>query len=58
MKKLALATTALSLLAGGAAMAADMPVKVEHHHRECAADKFAGGYIGVNGGAAYHTAYR
>jgi outer membrane immunogenic protein len=56
MKKVLFATTALFALSG-AALAADMPVKAEHHHRPACA-QFGGFYLGANAGGAYHTAHR
>jgi outer membrane immunogenic protein len=62
MKNQFIAALALTTLASGWAMAADIPVKaparVAGSAFNCAAGQFGGGYIGVNGGAAYHTAHR
>jgi outer membrane immunogenic protein len=51
------AASALSLIADGAATAADMPVKAMPM-RGCAADQFHGGYVGINGGGVNWTANR
>src|SRR5438093_861598 len=60
MKKFFLATTAIVMLSAGApAIAADMAVKAMRPlPPPCAAAKFSGGYIGVNGGGVSWTANR
>ena len=62
MKNQFVAALALTTLASGWAMAADIPVKaparVAGAAFNCAAGQWAGGYIGANAGAAYHTAHR
>jgi outer membrane immunogenic protein len=58
MKKLILATTASVVLAGGSAGAADMAVRGPILQPSCAAKKFEGGYVGIHGGTAKHTANR
>jgi outer membrane immunogenic protein len=60
MKKLLLATTAIVMLSAGApAIAADMAVKAMRPLAPpCAAAKFAGGYVGINGGGVVWTANR
>jgi outer membrane immunogenic protein len=60
MKKLFLATAAIAMLSAGVpAVAADMAVKaVRPLPPPCAAAKFSGGYIGINGGAVNWQANR
>jgi outer membrane immunogenic protein len=61
MKKFLLATASLSVLAFGAAQAADLPVKAARQAAvgpACAAQQFQGFYLGVSGGSAYHEAHR
>jgi outer membrane immunogenic protein len=60
MKKLLLATAAIAMLSAGApAIAADMAVKaVRPLPPPCAAAKFSGGYIGINGGGVNWQANR
>ncbi len=57
MKKIFLATTALVTLMVGAANA-DMYAKPERQYRDCAADRFRGSYVGINGGGVSWTANR
>jgi outer membrane immunogenic protein len=58
MKQIGLAITAL-VAVSGVAVAADMPVRVASPARiACAAQWWQGGYVGLNGGAVYHSAYR
>jgi outer membrane immunogenic protein len=61
MKKFLIATASLSVLAMGAAEAADLPRKAASPvavARPCAAQQFQGFYIGVSGGGVYHEARR
>ena len=60
MKKFLLATASLSVLAFGAAQAADIPVKAARPAAgpACAAHQFQGFYLGVSGGSVYHEAHR
>jgi outer membrane immunogenic protein len=54
MKKIFLATTAIVALAGGAASAADMPMKAPPPRAVAACAQFGGFYIGGNAGGAYY----
>jgi len=61
MKKFLIATASLSVLAIGAAEAADLPRKAASPvvaARPCAAQQFQGFYIGVSGGGVYHEGHR
>jgi outer membrane immunogenic protein len=57
MNKLCLMMTAAATLAAGAASAADIAIH-KAPVRSCAADKFRGGYVGINGGGVTWTANR
>jgi opacity protein-like surface antigen len=57
MRKIFLATAALVTLMVGVAEA-DGYVKTGRSYRDCAADRFRGGYIGINGGGVNWTANR
>src|SRR5712691_440317 len=61
MKKFFLATTAIVALGAGSAVAADLAVKAPPRapcNCTCDAAKFAGGYVGINGGSVVWTANR
>lgn len=56
MKKLLLGSV-LAIATIGTASAADMAVKAAARPA-CAAAQWSGGYVGIHGGSAYHSAYR
>jgi outer membrane immunogenic protein len=61
MRKFLLAGFAVTVMAGGVAVAADMPVKSAGPamvRAACAGQQWNGGYIGVHGGFVYHNASR
>ena len=61
MKRLfLLGFAAITVLAGGPAVAADIPmgVKAAPARIACAAQQWQGGYIGIHGGGVYHDANR